>query len=245
MNKELEQKLHNLEFSDKETTIYLAGVSLGSFSISELAIEANLKRPICYIIAHELEKRGLFSLLPNKKKKLFRAESIEVLKKSYEQKIHSVESILSSIENIFGSRKIGNPTVRMYTGMSGIQNVGRQVLESKEKKFYFIGSAENAIKAAGDVFTQYYANTLKNKNFQSYGIRINRDFDYSLFNRPNNEVCYAPEGFTMKDNILIFDDKVAIFTDGDTPYAIVFQSTSLVDSMISMFKSIQSISDKI
>ncbi len=136
--KAMRQILKQINFSDKETDVYLAALKLGEGSITELAKKANIKRPTAYVVLERLKEMGLVSLSKKKGKQIFIAENPEKLLKAVEEEkekiIEKEEKIKEALPKFKALRKKDTtvPLVKYYEGKEGIWNIFNDLVESEQ-----------------------------------------------------------------------------------------------------------------
>ena len=75
----MRQILKKLNFSEKETDVYLAALKLHNDSVSKLAKQAGIKRTTTYVILKKLKEMGLISLKKENDKQIFICENSDKL----------------------------------------------------------------------------------------------------------------------------------------------------------------------
>lgn len=68
--------MQKLGLTEHESKVYLAALSLGPSSASQIAEQTGIKRPTVYLALENLAKQGLMSENLAGKKRLFEAESL-------------------------------------------------------------------------------------------------------------------------------------------------------------------------
>ena len=118
--------LTSLGISEKAAKIYLAGLTLGTTSVQDIARKTGLKRPTVYVHIDELIKQGLFETVSLNNKQYYRAEDPHILearlKKSLSQFQSAIPELLESQANT-----LGRPQVVVYDGEKGIRRVYKEI----------------------------------------------------------------------------------------------------------------------
>jgi predicted transcriptional regulator len=160
---ELQQKLVDFGFSDKEAHVYLAMLELGPASVQDIAKSAGVNRATTYVMIESLKRRGLMSSVERGKKVYFTAESPEHLllitrdeEKRLEKKRHSLEELLPQFMALYNSIE-AKPRVRFFEGEEGIA-AAREVQTARIRN-----------QASCDVFIHYDAAMLRVAEFDESG----------------------------------------------------------------------------
>ena len=130
----VKKALGNLGLSEKEAAVYLAALTLGPSTILTLARHAAVNRATAYLAAEKLGSRGLLSTVTKDEKRLYVAETPELLRKfmeeekrvlqEKEQHLHETFPMLFALFSM-GDRK---PQVRYLEGKEGLQTVREMFL---------------------------------------------------------------------------------------------------------------------
>jgi HTH-type transcriptional regulator, sugar sensing transcriptional regulator len=147
--------LKNFGLSEKEISVYLALIELGSSSVRTIAEKAKVNRGTTYDILKALINMGIVSYYNKESKQYFIAERPETLLAVIEKKQEDLINIRADIEEslpIFRTlfeRQGGKPSVKLYEGMIGIRHILEDVLKCVEKikdKTYYVYSSATVRK---------------------------------------------------------------------------------------------------
>lgn len=169
---DLNKYLTKLDFSEKETAVYLALLRRGSQPVREIAREAKVNRGTAYDVLKELIKKGLVSHYTTRSHQHFSAEPLEKLLGILEEKEQSIREMqknirisLPELKSIY-VQKGGRPSVKLYEGRRGIRTILEDVLASvavsKEKK-YFVYSSANLRKDVYEAMPEFTRKRIKHK----------------------------------------------------------------------------------
>lgn len=121
----IELELRKLGLTEKEVRVYLAGLELGPSSVKQIAQAAKITRPTTYEIIKNLEGKGLFAAVKQKKKRLFVAQSPErilgilrVQKREIEEKEREFIRIIAALESKYSKEK---GEIKEYKGREGLK----------------------------------------------------------------------------------------------------------------------------
>ncbi len=123
---DINQTFQNLGLNQKQTAIYLAVLELGEASVVKIAKKSGIKRPTCYVVLDELEKKGYVSKLVKKDTTVFFAEHPKKLLTEAELQVKELKNIVPQLESLF-QKDSQKPKVAIYEGK---EQLGRAYDES-------------------------------------------------------------------------------------------------------------------
>ena len=241
----MRQILKQLNFSNKETDVYLAALKLGKGSITELAKKANIKRPTVYVVLERLKEMGLVSLSKKKGKQIFIAENPEKLLKAIEEEkeeiIEKEEKIKQALPKFKALRKKDTtvPLIKYYEGKEGVWNIVEDLTESKQ---------DGWIIASGKIY-----DVLGLKQFTKRIVQRRRQLDTKLHiiadHHPENikayqaneyfrEYCFMPGTMNLNATVYIYDGKVALIFFKEPLSGIIIENKELFLVFKFMFDSL-------
>ncbi len=133
--------LKKLGLTEAEAKTYLACVELGSATVGPISTQANMPRSTVYGNLANLTKKGFLFTFSKRGKTNYSVNNPRFLKKTAEEYLQSVESVLPELESSYYSKEARKPNVRYFEGTNGIEVV-REELLSEAKEVLVIGSAE-------------------------------------------------------------------------------------------------------
>lgn len=240
-----EKQLEMLGLRDKEARLYLAALSSLPFTVADISKKSGIKRPTCYLILDELVKRGLLSIVPKAKKRLYKAEPPEALIKQAKRSLSFAEKFVPSLRNLFQEGK-DTSIVKYYYGQNGIRNIYEDMLESGTKEIYYIGSSGPLVEAAGEDFMRDYVERRIKKGIKGISIRM-RDTEiddpiYKGGKEKLREIRYAPSGIYIPSTIYIYANKIGIVTTAKSNFGITIENREFKESILELFKVLWSVS---
>jgi len=158
---QLQQTLTALNFTDKESRVYLALLDLGKGTASQIARRAGLNRSTAYVILDILDSKGLANMLGKEPKQEYMAESPKKILDYFKNKIEGDKKNLSRAEKILPEleslhNKTDRPKVKFYEGEKGLIEVYETTLTSKEEIRGY-GGVEDMRSALPKYFKTYMA----------------------------------------------------------------------------------------
>src|SRR3989344_7841000 len=98
---DFQNQLEQAGLTKREAALYMALLQNGPSTILAIAKRAGMKRPTVYLVLDELVRKGLVSLVPKEKRKIFIALSPERIIENLEETSRSLREALPDIMNLF------------------------------------------------------------------------------------------------------------------------------------------------
>lgn len=133
----------------KSARIYLAGLSLGTTSIQELARKTNLKRPTVYLHMDELLSRGLFAKVSLNGKEYYRASPPQVLESQVRRHLVKLQNIMPKLRAL-QANTLGKPQVQVYEGKEGVERIYEELVNANSWRVW--SNLGNTYKLLGNTF---------------------------------------------------------------------------------------------
>ena len=242
---ETRTQLKKLGLTEKEAELYINALELGSFSVMGIAHKSGIKRPTCYLILDELVKKGLVSIIPRAKKLLYIAEPPEVLIKQAEEQVSLTKSLAPKLNSFYNTDK-EKRVVKYYSGQKSIHNIYEDVLKTRPKEYYYIGSAKELEGITGKEFLDNWIKKRIQLGIKSVSIRMREteitSKNYQDTGESLREIRYAPEDIYIPDTIIIYGSKVATISTQKGNFGFVVEDKEFFESMMGLFKALWRIS---
>ncbi|MDP2736768.1 MAG: helix-turn-helix domain-containing protein [bacterium] len=135
----LERALKDIGLTDKEVSVYLTSLKLGSQPVSVIAKRAHLNRTTTYVILKKLLEKGLMSKYSKGGMIYFTSSSPESIKNYIERKKKELDLVAENIENLLPDlEKImqyspSSTKIRFFEGLEGIKALYDYTLEVGER----------------------------------------------------------------------------------------------------------------
>jgi len=226
--------LEQLNFSEKESSVYLALLEIGSGKAKEISKKTGLNRTTVYDICDELLGKGLLSKYKKGAGTYFNAldpkhlltylerEKEEQTKKIEKQKKEVSELLpqLISLQNIFTAK----PKVQFFEGEKGMREAYEDTLTSKEIILAY-ANVETMHEGLPNFFPEYYKRRAENKIFIRAILPRNKlSIERSTRNQEEmrdtrflleSEMTFSPEVNIYNNKILIasWKEKMAILIE--------------------------------
>lgn len=242
----LSEKLQSIGLSEKEAAVYLQSLELGGFAVSDIAKHTGIKRPTCYLILEELSKRGLVAIVPQKDKLTYVAESPNILFSHAEENLQTIKHILPdlfTIQKSTGTR----PTIKFYSGKTGIHSIYEDILSSGIKEYSYIGSSADLIDAAGENFITQWIRKRTDLGIHATGIRTKHsEIRDDLYVKDSlRDIRFAPPGFELPHTIVLYGTKVAVISTQKDSFGFIVDNNDFRNTLQFLFKALWQISTPI
>ncbi len=253
MEYNIQALLQNLGLTKTEIRVYLKALEVGEVSITQLAKHAAIHRVEAYAIVDKLLERGLLQQSVARHGKTVWAkhprELNEIIKrdqrrlKKIELKYEELLPDLAALYKGSGFR----PRVQFFEGIHGLEQMNADIIATlkelpKEKRITYSYSNPDAVA----------------KRFADYlyeeGGYVDKRKQYGIVNRviaPNSKIVQAvakrnteelremlvvpPELFPFKNDITIYDKKMAIQALGHELIGVVIESQEMIEDQLAIF----------
>ena len=192
-------------------------------------------------------KKGLISIIPRARKLLYTAEPPEILAKQAEEQFFLTKSLVPKLNSFYNTDK-EKRVVKYYSGQKSIHNIYEDVLKTKPKEYYYIGSAKELEGITGKEFLDNWIKKRIQLGIKSVSIRMREteiaSKNYQDIENSLREIRYAPEYIYIPDTIIIYGSKVATISTKKGNFGFVVEDRGFSESMMGLFKALWEISSK-
>ena len=241
----IEQILMEYGLDEKEAILYMASLSLGDKGMSELAKKAGLKRTTAYVVFKSLENKGLMGSFKMKSGLKFVATPPEILIKKAQKQVQELQSLLPQLKAL-ENKQDSRPKVAYYEGKEGYTIAAEDSLKIPNSTLRSIGSLTEPHKVVGlDYDTKYYIPSRLKKHIFFRALYFKSQIEEEVINRDHTielrEIRYLPENYVHKTSMLIYGDKVAIFSTKKELITVIIESEEIAESEKQKFDLIWSL----
>jgi HTH-type transcriptional regulator, sugar sensing transcriptional regulator len=242
-NNELKNLLIGVGLKEKEADVYLAILTLGQGTASQIARRAHIVRTTVYDILGLLFDKGLVTLTGKEPKQEYVAEPPENLKVYIENELAKKQNDLEEVRKILipqlkSFHNVGNrPKVMFYEGKEGLEHVYEDTLTSHEPIRAYASVSDMHAGLPG-YFPKYYGRRAEK------GIAIRAIIPESPEGRERKnmdktekrESALVPKDkFSFTPEINIYDNKVMI-ASWKEKLGIIIESHEIADAMKKVFE---------
>ncbi|MFA6797247.1 MAG: helix-turn-helix domain-containing protein [Candidatus Paceibacterota bacterium] len=235
---EIINSLKNIGLNEKEARVYLALLKFDETDVSDIALEAGIKRPTTYIILDELRKKGLVLKIPNAKKAIYKAKAPDELYEQSKNSIYQFEKYLPKLRAIAPSKQ----AIKTYyfEGVDGIKDAMYYRINDLDNSTIegFWAKNDNIPKAVADIFEKW------NIDRQKYKLLISgltpdhpstREYVEKYKDFYSNLRFAMPSEYNSDISIEITKEFVRII-DGHEMKGIIIENDRVADTVRQIFK---------
>lgn len=233
----LEPLLENIGFTGKEAKIYLALLSYQEALPSVIAKKASIKRPTAYVVLEHLVRKGLATRMTRKGFKHYRAIDPKVILNEQFNKYITIKNAIPELEKLHSLYQ-AVPQMSIYEGKEGLIRIMEDTLTAKTEILCW---ADVTLAYQG-ILKDYYPGYIKKKienNIFLQGIfvydKLALSFQKNGKEELRNVYLVPKKKFPFKNEINIYDDKVAIISHFDE-VGVIIQNQNIADTQRSIFK---------
>jgi len=244
----LKNVLKNLNFTDKETVVYLALLELGSAKAGDIAKQADITRTTVYDILASLLKKGLVNkykkgaqtyfaaLEPNRLLTYIDREIEETTGRLVKQK-GEVKHLLPELVSL-QNRSNTKPKVQFFEGEKGVREAYDDTLNAKDVIRAY-ANVQTMHDGLPNFFPTYYKRRVEAKK-PIRAIFTNNPASRKRAATDRNELRttrFLPEGETFTPEVNIYNDKVLI-ASWKEQMAVVIESKEVADFQRTIFEQL-------
>lgn len=239
----LEQFLTGLGFSEKESAVYCALLSLESASAPEVARAVKLKRPTAYVVLDSLTKKGLVSALIVGKHTRYSAESperlvafIERQRLAFEEQAKTLHEVLPRLKAV---RREGGerPIVKYFEGKEGVVAADEELYQDVEE------GGEVLVLYPRDLVEEIFSEVERKRHRD---MRLKRNIAIrALYTAGKGELPPSSTGqrlridegrYPLACDIAIYKDKVRFEVLGKKLFGVFIKSSDVAETLRSLFR---------
>lgn len=233
--------LISIGLSEKESRVYLASLSLGPATMSEIARVSTLKRTTIYSIFEDLARRGLMGEEIRGWKKLYVAEGPEKLEAIIDQMKNGIRQNMPEFTALHNLHSSG-AFIKYYEGLENIKNVYNDLLKElrPHNDYLIVGDLDLWLNQDKDFFEDFIWRRAKlNLKIRMLLLESERSREYKK--REKNigaEIKILPADYKLTINMVITPGKVIINQLVPPVMVIVIQNKNIIQMNQEFFEII-------
>jgi HTH-type transcriptional regulator, sugar sensing transcriptional regulator len=237
--------LKNYGLEDEESRLYLAALETGEAPLARIAKRAGLKRSSAYVIAKNLEEKGLLGNFKIRSGLRFVASQPSALLEQLNRKTKEISEVLPELKAIYKESDY-KPKVTVYEGEEGYFTILNDSLETKDGVIRSIGSLKKLYEVISRNYDDKHYVPARVKNKIKYkGLHFKAEAG-NIFTPERNtkelrEIKFLPENYSHPTFTLIYENSVAIFTSQKELVALKIESKEIAQSEKDKFDLIWSL----
>jgi len=233
---EISEVLNSIGLNQKEVSVYLALLELGTATVHPIATKANIKRPTTYLILDDLQRKGMVSIIPREKKIMYTAESPEKLILDLNKKQELVKRFMPNMLALYNAKK-DKPQVLLFEGKEGVGQVYDKIFNSPEVLFF--STIRDVFRLFPDM-PKLITKRVKAKEMKIREIltQTPADLEYSTWTEQGEyyQSRFAPKDFPeFLTDSAIFGNNVAFFSFSPTIFAVQITNLQISQSLRVLF----------
>lgn len=230
----MEDSLKNIGLEDREVKVYLAALELGQSTVLPIAKKAGFKRTYCYDILDSLAKRKLVSYTEVNNRRRYVAADPKEIEQLLRERLVEFKNVLPSLSALYKTEK-EKPSVRFYEGALEIKNIYEDLNKSTEILAY--GNMEKIEQYYPEFYQFLHRQLKKNKVIRELAPRTTKAIEaQKYYKKPKQEMRFLPELFSIDTDTIIYGDKVAMISYGETVHGLVVESKSIANTQKKIFE---------
>jgi sugar-specific transcriptional regulator TrmB len=234
---ELQEKLQNYGLSNKEAKLYLAALTLGTASITQLSKKANLKRPTTYLIIESLLDKSLLIAVPQGKKIYYRPEEPSQLSIKLDNKKRLIEEIAPELQSLY-LKSTNQPKIRFYEGKDKLYQVYEEVFHGKE--VWAMVSVDRFLELFTEEDNRHFFRIITRQGGIIYDLledtKKSQQFAQAKYRKGLSEVKFLPKEIRIETDFLVFDHKVVIISLSNV-VGVIIEDKGIADTVRIMLQS--------
>jgi sugar-specific transcriptional regulator TrmB len=238
----LTKLFQNLGLTDKEAKVYLASLEIGTNPVSEIGKKSKINRVTTYDILEKLIKKGLVNYIVRRNIKYFSATDPELIATEYRRRAEELYVALPELKKLHGETSVHK--VQYFEGLEGIKRVYEDSLAGENPASTGILNFANAksIRSIWPTYENDYTKKRIEKGILLKNIAPDEEFGRIIQAQDKDNLSETrlipKEKFSFTNEIIIYDDKVAIISIAADPLAILIENRDIAQSQRTIFNLI-------
>jgi len=243
MKKSIESLLKELNFSEKESQVFVVLLENGAIKASDISKIIDLNRTTVYDILESLMKKGVVSKYKKASATYFNAHDPkqllnyldrerEAADRKIEEQKKKVETSMPDLLSIMNFSKKGRPRVQFFEGEKGMREAYEDTLTSKEPISAF-ANLQTMKEGLPGFFPDYFKRRAAKKLFIRGIFPRNKEcYEQAMHNQEEmRDVRYLPdEKMSFSPEVNFYDNKM-LLVSWKEKMAVIIESKELVDLM--------------
>ena len=238
----LSKQLSDFGLSKNEIAVYIALLSQGSDTASNIAEKAKLNRSTTYVQLDSLMNYGLASTFKKGKKTYFSPESPRNVKRLIDSKIKELEKERDNIEELIPElnelySELGEaPDIRTFEGKQGLKTMRQAVLDSGEKELYVAFNTDDLYQILNYDELYQFSSTRAKKGITTHTI-------YSMKGKKGMELVPPQEllrvdakKYPLSADVYVYGDSVSLAATSGKIMGVTIKNKQIASTLRSLFK---------
>lgn len=246
MKENLTQFLLSLGLSEQRAKLYLACLSLGKGTASELAETMNFGRTAVYDNLNFLEEKGFLRMVHEGKRKIYiPLHPKELYQKIVNQK-DQIKDLLPDFLAIFASQT-KEPFVQVFTGINAAREIFEDILKTAPKEYIYFSAPEITWKTVEEKYMKEWVSRRVAKKIHARRLQTKKQetLQREWLNEEEKylrKIRYLPEYLDLKNSIYIYGNNIGVISTREENAAFIIYSPDFAYSLKQIFEFLWQIS---
>lgn len=231
--------LRSIGFDEKESALYLAGLSLGSAPASAYAKTAKLNRITAYNTLEGLARRGLLTVSRTARAKRYQPVPPDHLAIEARKNADALQRVLPELRSLQGKDQ-RRPVVRFFEGWDGVRRVYEDTLTARSELLNYANSAE--VRRFWPQYDEEYVAERVRRRIRLRGIAPDDEAGRKVHGEDRKRLreirLVSGNDFDFRNEINIYDHKVAIcsFGSAEALFGVIIESVEVAETQRQVFE---------
>lgn len=247
MNTNIIAWLKSTGLDEQRSRIYLAALSRGETTASDLAKDLKMGRTAIYDNLRVLEERGYVSTVRHGKRLVFVPLHPKELFKKIEGQRDQLKDLLPDFLAAYAETS-RLPFVQLFTGPLASREVYEDILSTTKKEYVYFSPPLETMKTLDRTYITKWIERRVQKEIKSRALRVaSKEIADELFTQSTKylrEVRYLHGALDLKSTIYIYENNVAVISTRKEGSAFIIHSPDLAYSLKQIFEFLWGISLK-
>jgi len=249
--KNIKKSLTSLDLNSNQAEVYLALISLGKATPSQISKVCKVTRTSIYDCLTVLVTKGLVEEGIDEAKKVFMALPPENLKLILDQKVTEIGGIIDFLKKSYNNNS-AKPHIYFFEGKKGYKKMhDLSLFANRDRETRFLGDIDAIYLALGKDYIQKYLERrikkcIKNRVISTDEILEHKDLYSRRINKQNlRRVRYLPSIGSMKTSLFNYDDTVWIVPTPKQKFLIMIENAEFAETFKNLFNFLWEIAKQV
>lgn len=243
MKADLIKKLQSVGFNLKEARLYLAALELGEATAADIAKRAGILRTTSYNILPQMVRDGILDTTEKSGTKYFLVSDVQIQLKKKERELTLLKSLTEELKEVHSviPRK---PMVSIYEGISGLERIYQDAVDSTERGgeiIGFVGTKSFQENIPAPIIQEFIDKRMQRK-VSARAILDKTSFSEKMLKNNQNqkrEFKFADSSlFDFQGEMMIYNGKVAMISYTEGFLGTIIDSKEIYDMHKGIFEEL-------
>ncbi|HAI74076.1 MAG TPA: hypothetical protein DCS28_03935 [Candidatus Moranbacteria bacterium] len=238
-----QELMDNMNFSEKEASIYLTLLEAGEVTATDLAKRCNLKRTTLYNMLPEMQRRGFIKVTKNKGRKFYFIDDVRNLEQSLEEKTEAVRQMIPELEKFHNISRV-KPRIILYEGVIGMKRFYGDIItsvSSGDSILTYIGLQNFYDFVPKEILEKYVGERIRKRvvnKIIAHESDVARDWMNSAKNELREIKILKEQKEIFSGDFKIFANKVAFLSYDEDFFGVIVESKGIHNMMKGLFYAV-------